>query len=50
MIKRPDSKYVPNGRNKQGWVKLKPDYLEKGVTDLDLLIVGGYFGYVCCDS
>lgn len=42
IIKRPDSLYIPNSR-KGGWMKIKPDYSE-GTDDLDLLIIGGYFG------
>lgn len=34
--------YVPNGRNKAGWWKLKPDYVAGLTTDLDCLIVGAY--------
>jgi len=43
MVKDPESIYRPNTR-KGGWYKLKPDYIN-GLTDqLDVLVVGGYFG------
>lgn len=42
VIKDPSSIYKPNSR-KDGWLKIKPDYSE-GTVDLDLLIIGGYYG------
>lgn len=42
ILKDPDSLYKPNSR-KDGWMKIKPDYSE-GTVDLDLLIIGGYYG------
>ncbi|CAH1392247.1 unnamed protein product [Nezara viridula] len=42
ILKDPDSVYKPNSR-KDGWIKIKPDYSE-GTVDLDLLIIGGYYG------
>ncbi|KAM7536123.1 hypothetical protein Aperf_G00000099576 [Anoplocephala perfoliata] len=36
------SPYVPNGRNRVGWWKLKPDYVSGLCTDIDCLIVGAY--------
>lgn len=43
MVKNPESKYQPNTR-KGGWLKIKPDYVVGLMDELDLLIVGGYFG------
>ncbi|XP_055681211.1 DNA ligase 4 [Lutzomyia longipalpis] len=43
VIKEVGSHYRPGVRAIQaGWFKLKPDYVEGAVTDLDLLIIGGY--------
>jgi ATP-dependent DNA ligase len=46
VLKKMDSKYVPDGRAGQGWFKWKPDYVADVVSDLDLLVVGGYYGCV----
>lgn len=43
MIKQADSPYVVNER-KEKWLKLKPDMLENFGDDLDLIILGGYYG------
>ena len=43
MVKDPDSVYKPNTR-KGGWYKVKPDYIGGIMDELDLIIVGGYFG------
>ncbi len=43
MIKDPESVYKPNTR-KGGWYKLKPEYVDGLMDELDLVIVGGYFG------
>ena len=43
MVKNPDSIYKPNTR-RGGWFKLKPEYVGGLMDELDLLIVGGYFG------
>ncbi|CAG0913200.1 unnamed protein product [Notodromas monacha] len=43
VIKRPDSKYIPAARIKS-WLKLKPEYIGSIMDELDLLIVGGYWG------
>eukprot|EP00727_Mastigamoeba_balamuthi_P008071 m51a1_g3885 putative dna ligase 4 (896) ;mRNA; r:52842-56103 len=43
MLKRVDSPYVP-GERRDRWVKIKPEYVDGVGDDLDLLIVGGYFG------
>lgn len=37
------SVYKPNAR-RAGWLKLKAEYVDNLVSDLDLLILGGYFG------
>lgn len=43
MVKDPESIYKPNVR-KGGWYKLKPDYIGGLVDEVDVLVVGGYFG------
>lgn len=43
MVKDPESIYKPNVR-KGGWYKLKPDYIGGLMDELDVLVVGGYFG------
>lgn len=43
IIKNLESTYVP-GERKEKWLKLKPEYVEGLVDDIDLLIVGGYYG------
>lgn len=43
IIKNLNSTYVANER-KNSWLKLKPEYIDGIGDDLDLLIVGGYFG------
>lgn len=43
MIKDPESIYKPNVR-KGGWYKLKPDYIGGLMDEVDVLVVGGYFG------
>ncbi|GAB6026089.1 DNA ligase (ATP) [Chamberlinius hualienensis] len=43
VIKDPNSIYRPNTR-KGGWIKLKPEYVDSMMDQLDLLIIGGYFG------
>ena len=44
MVKDPDSAYKPNCRIKGGWYKIKPEYFGELTDELDLLVVGGYFG------
>ena len=44
VVKNPDSVYRPAIRNGSGWYKVKPDYMLGLNDDLDLLIVGGYYG------
>ncbi|KAH9499884.1 DNA ligase (ATP) [Bulinus truncatus] len=43
MVKLADSVYKPNTR-KGGWFKIKPEYIGGLMDELDLLVVGGYFG------
>ncbi|XP_005097120.1 DNA ligase 4 [Aplysia californica] len=43
MVKLADSVYRPNTR-KGGWFKIKPEYIGGLMDELDLLIVGGFFG------
>ncbi|GIZ01999.1 hypothetical protein CEXT_814261 [Caerostris extrusa] len=44
VIKMSDSVYKPNKRKEGGWFKVKPEYIEDLMTELDLLIIGGYYG------
>ncbi|VDN14673.1 unnamed protein product, partial [Dibothriocephalus latus] len=44
VAKATTAPYVPGGRLRCGWWKLKPDYVLGLTTDLDCLIVGAYFG------
>ena len=43
MIKDPDTPYCPNKR-KGGWYKVKPEYVGGLMDELDVVVVGGYFG------
>ena len=43
MVKMPESAYKPNTR-KGGWYKIKPEYVNNLMDELDVLVVGGYFG------
>ncbi|KAG1700928.1 DNA ligase 4 [Nymphon striatum] len=43
VVKNPLSLYKPNTR-KGGWLKIKPEYVDSIIDQLDLIIVGGYFG------
>uniref|UniRef100_T1JBC6 DNA ligase n=1 Tax=Strigamia maritima TaxID=126957 RepID=T1JBC6_STRMM len=43
VIKNPTSIYKPHDR-KAGWYKIKPDYVDELMEQLDLLIIGGNFG------
>ncbi|KAH7373684.1 hypothetical protein KP509_17G068500 [Ceratopteris richardii] len=42
VVKRLDSEWIPDNRDGR-WSKVKPDYVFVG-NDLDLLIIGGYYG------
>ena len=44
IVKHPDSIYKPDKRKDSGWFKIKPDYEQNVMSDLDLVIVGGYYG------
>ncbi|RXG69916.1 DNA ligase 4 [Armadillidium vulgare] len=43
ILKDPSSVYQPASR-RAGWIKVKPEYVDSCVPDLDLLIIGGYYG------
>ncbi|XP_026867629.2 DNA ligase 4 [Electrophorus electricus] len=43
MVKNPLSIYKPDKRG-EGWLKIKPEYVDGLMDELDLLIVGGYWG------
>ncbi|XP_012878466.1 PREDICTED: DNA ligase 4 [Dipodomys ordii] len=43
MIKHPLSIYKPDKRG-EGWLKIKPEYITGLMDELDILIVGGYWG------
>ena len=44
VVKDPDSVYKFDLRTGSGWFKVKPDYMLGVNDDLDLIIVGGYYG------
>lgn len=43
MVKDPMSIYKPDKRG-EGWLKIKPEYVNGLMDELDLLIIGGYWG------
>ncbi|KAJ6659601.1 hypothetical protein lerEdw1_018570 [Lerista edwardsae] len=43
VVKDPMSTYKPDKRG-EGWLKIKPEYVNGLMDELDLLIVGGYWG------
>lgn len=43
VIKHPDSVYLPNQRT-SSWIKVKIEYFDGLLIDLDLAIIGGYYG------
>nr|KAG5701196.1 hypothetical protein BaRGS_023305 [Batillaria attramentaria] len=43
MVKDPETAYRPNTR-KGGWFKIKPEYVGGLMDELDILIIGGFFG------
>lgn len=44
IIKNLNSRYELGSRNENMWVKLKPDYVQGLGDNLDLIVLGGYFG------
>jgi len=44
MAKDLSSSYCPNKRENGGWLKIKPEYQNQVVDDLDLVIIGAKFG------
>jgi DNA ligase-4 len=42
MVKRLDQNYEPGSRD--GWYKIKPDYMDGMGDNLDLAIIGGFYG------
>ncbi|KAF6376352.1 DNA ligase 4 [Rhinolophus ferrumequinum] len=43
MVKHPLSIYKPDKRG-EGWLKIKPEYVDGLMDELDIIIVGGYWG------
>ncbi|GAO45821.1 hypothetical protein G7K_0070-t2 [Saitoella complicata NRRL Y-17804] len=43
ILKDPDSIYIPSSRSGK-WVKIKPEYMKEFGENLDLLVLGGYYG------
>ncbi|KAJ3298780.1 DNA ligase (ATP) [Rhizoclosmatium sp. JEL0117] len=43
VIKSPESVYLLNDRGGQ-WLKVKPDYIDSLGDDLDLVLIGGFYG------
>ncbi|KAK8384182.1 hypothetical protein O3P69_009133 [Scylla paramamosain] len=43
VLKDPDSVYQPASR-RAGWIKVKPEYVDSLVPELDLVIIGGFYG------
>lgn len=43
MVKNPFSTYKPDKRG-EGWLKIKPEYVTGLMDELDVLLVGGYWG------
>ncbi|XP_043277633.1 DNA ligase 4 [Venturia canescens] len=48
VLKRSDGLYKPNTREGSGCYKIKAEYSEGLIQDLDLLILGGYYGEGKC--
>jgi DNA ligase-4 len=44
VVKNPSSLYKPDKRKGSGWLKIKPEYVDSLSDELDLIIIGGYFG------
>ena len=45
MLKSLKKSYVPGTKSRQvgGWVKLKPDYGDNPIEEMDLVLIGGYY-------
>ncbi|XP_016845791.1 DNA ligase 4 isoform X1 [Nasonia vitripennis] len=50
VVKRSDALYRPNVRERSGCYKIKAEYSDALVNDLDLLILGGYYGQGRCSG
>merc|ERR1719369_1743959 len=44
VVKDPESVYKPAARSGGGWIKVKPEYQNQLMDQLDLVVVGGYHG------
>ncbi|XP_064401547.1 DNA ligase 4-like isoform X2 [Halichondria panicea] len=44
IVKLPSSTYKPDKRKGSGWLKIKPEYVDSLSDQLDVIIIGGYFG------
>merc|ERR1712126_435115 len=44
VVKSPTSIYKPGARSGGGWIKVKPDYQNQLMDQLDLVIIGGFYG------
>lgn len=44
VMKDPEGIYKPNARSGSGWIKLKPEYQNQLMDQLDLLVLGGFYG------
>ncbi|XP_077997197.1 DNA ligase 4-like [Glandiceps talaboti] len=44
VVKQPTATYRPDKRKGSGWLKIKPEYIDNLMDEVDLLIVGAYFG------
>ena len=44
VVKDPDSVYRPAARDGGGWIKVKPEYQNQLMDQLDLVVIGGYYG------
>ncbi|KAJ3008763.1 DNA ligase (ATP) [Thoreauomyces humboldtii] len=43
-VKNPMSTYLPSGKPQTDWLKVKPDYMSGYGDDVDVLLVGGFYG------
>ena len=44
VVKDPDSAYRPAARAGGGWIKVKPEYQTQLMDQLDLVVIGEYYG------